>query len=272
MENSACGHDRLGVIVVVINDVPVEAITVNAADGFAGSASTGNARRIDQFQTLSLAAVVQMRLERSQARRFEQHRIAIHAHIFGIRRNVEIFVVTHVCNLFNVFGNVTFRVEPDSHRYVDGSIFTIGVQVNIHDGPRAGFDETASAFRENIAKLADRVLFQQSLFFVPLFVFKACLGNGVMNCLRAFEGLHFHRLNVAVGFQAEVFHGKVSPIIRCPGFNDYFVLKRHHYIRFADVPAVAVVKLAGRGQYGGVTLRRARIHPLRDQTDFLIGQ
>src|SRR5690348_1551006 len=114
--------------------MPIEMVSIDATNRLFWRSSSALSRRIDQLQALSLAAIMQMRLECRDAGRLEKDTVTIYPHILCIGRNVEIFVVADVLRNLDVLWNIALRIQLHAQCYIRRRIRSVGMQMQVeHD-------------------------------------------------------------------------------------------------------------------------------------------
>ena len=147
--------DRRHIVGIDADEVPVEA-PVGAAD------LLGLVVRINQLDALPLAARVHVRLERGDAAGLVEARVAVAADVGGAARDVErLGRLAELLRVDDVLRHVPLRVEDDAELRLVGDFLADRVIVEVELDLRAGLQQAARAFGEQIAVLADGELVEE---------------------------------------------------------------------------------------------------------------
>ena len=142
LEDRSLRQERRGIVGVVVDDVPAELVAVDAAERLHPAVG------IDRLHALRLAAIVQVRLERRDARVLVQARVAFGPDVVDAGREIHVVVVAGVRRLVVVLRRVALRVEVQRDLARVGLRFTDRVVVHVEADLRARFHQPPGAFAE----------------------------------------------------------------------------------------------------------------------------
>ena len=198
MQRRPCRKQRLLVFSVEINKVPRELVIADAAQSFDLPSS-----RIDGFHALRFSAVVHVRLERQDAGRFGQGRVALGPDVVGVGGNIQIRLIARMFANFDELGHVPFGIELQAKSHVRRRFLTnrVKMQIEVDLGPR--FHQARHAVREHIGIFAEGVFVEECTLRRDSSIARRIVvvlhgGNGMVDDPEAFRGFGLDRLDIPV--------------------------------------------------------------------------
>ena len=275
VQQSAGRHDRLHIILVVVDGVPV-VVPARARHrlGLHGLA------RIDQFEALILASNMHVRLPGGDLRRGVQTGVAVAAHD-RVSGNVDVWsgLLPELFRPLNVLGHVALGVKHDPKLDLRLNLFADGMEVIADPRVLPGLQQHAGVGRGECRILARRVLHEELSTAASSVVAHVAVvtrfnrvRKGVVNHLSGVSVNHpaLDGLDIAIFFRTER-GGQGAVQIRAGRRH----LERgvfHDQIRRAYPPGRHVVESWHGGHVGGVPLDGAAVDPFDDRRDLVITQ
>ena len=157
MQQGSRGHDRRHAIFIVVDGVPV-VVPIRAAHCF----GLHGLARINQLEALILAADMEVRLKRREARRAVQPGIPVSADD-GVRWDIDVGrgLLPELLRPTNVLGHGPLGIKHDADLYLYVGFLTDGVEVIVHLRLLAGLQQDSGIGRVDLGVLAGRVLHEE---------------------------------------------------------------------------------------------------------------